>query len=182
MHNQVGKQQPKNMIQSYAEFESIEDGSINDKHMKKEIKKKIYTDPDYRKQLLLRVLPKFDKLDQFDKIQLDMEKGNPDGTGQIKKSAAAHLMRQINQSLGKNENSTQINEPKTVSTVTPKQSIAQEESLADSPDQGMDSSDIGEQLETNTVVENECDNDFHYMIDTPKTPNSLNLAPKLSQS
>ena len=48
--------------------------------MKKEIKKKIYTDPDYRKQLLLRVLPKFDKLDQFDKIQQDMEKGNPDGT------------------------------------------------------------------------------------------------------
>ena len=81
MHNQVGKQQPKNMIQSYAEFESIEDRSNDDKHMKKEIKKKIYTDPDYRKQLLLRVLPKFDKLDQFDKIQQDMEKGNPDGTG-----------------------------------------------------------------------------------------------------
>ena len=68
------------MIQSYQEFESIEDGSNNDKNMKKEIKKKIYTDPDYRKQLLLRVLPKFDKLDQFDKIQQDMEKGNPDGS------------------------------------------------------------------------------------------------------
>ena len=61
------------MMQSYQEFESIEDGSNNDKHMKKEIKKKIYTDPDYRKQLLLRVLPKFDKLDQ-------MERGNQDGT------------------------------------------------------------------------------------------------------
>ena len=32
------------------------------------------------------------------------------------------------------------------------------------------------------MVENECENDFHYMIDTPQTPNSLKLVPKLSQS
>ena len=46
----------------------MEDGAANDKHIKKEIKKKIQTDPDYRKQLLLRVLPKFEKLDQLGKI------------------------------------------------------------------------------------------------------------------
>ena len=61
----MDKNQGKNLVQSYQEFESMEDGVTNDKHIKKEIKKKIQTDPDYRKQLLLRVLPKFEKLDQF---------------------------------------------------------------------------------------------------------------------
>ena len=32
------------------------------------------------------------------------------------------------------------------------------------------------------MVENECDNDFQYMMDTPKTPNSIQLVPQLSQS
>lgn len=109
-------------MQSYEQFESMEDGGANEKHIKKEIKKKIQTDPDYRKQLLLRVLPKFDKLDQFDKIQKGIAQKNTEGS-EVSRSAA-HLIRQINQSLGKNDNVTQENQVKNMKTITPKQSMA----------------------------------------------------------
>ena len=48
----------------------------SEQSIQQEITDKIYSDPDYRKQLLLRVLPKFDKLDQFDQLHDDaIDKG-----------------------------------------------------------------------------------------------------------
>ena len=51
--------------------------------------------------------------------------------------------------------------------------MAQDASIEGTQSSGDNSYDAGEQLETNTVVENECENDFQYMMDTPKTPNSI---------
>ena len=35
------------------------------------VTEKIYSDSEYRKELLLRVLPKFEKFDQFDELHTD---------------------------------------------------------------------------------------------------------------
>ena len=35
------------------------------------VAEKIYSDSEYRKQLLLRVLPKFEKFEQFDELHTD---------------------------------------------------------------------------------------------------------------
>ena len=72
---------PHNTIMTFQEYEEHMDGHqapsdkviIVDKttgdeeaQVQEEVHRKIYTDADYRKQLLLRVLPKFEKLEQFD--------------------------------------------------------------------------------------------------------------------
>ena len=84
---------------------------------------KIYKDAEYRKQLLLRVLPKFEKLDQFDELHNDFVTSidEADGEEAITDSGAeaqmavskgaAQLLRQINLSLGRDSSSSIIPAP-----------------------------------------------------------------------
>ena len=56
------------------------------------VTEKLYNDSEYRKQLLLRVLPKFDKLEQFDKLHEEIEDKQEEGLISVSKGAA-NLMR-----------------------------------------------------------------------------------------
>ena len=51
----------------------IENKGGESTQMQNQIVSKINNDADYRKKLLLRVLPTFDKLDQFDQIQAEFK-------------------------------------------------------------------------------------------------------------
>ena len=125
-----GQFHPDNLMRSYEEYEDMievsaapaDDGTLvsytaleqsheaSDRSIQQEIAEKIYSDPAYRKQLLLRVLPKFNKLDQFDQPPDDTagkatqaaSKREP-GEPRLPSTGAAQLMRQINQSLGREE-------------------------------------------------------------------------------
>ena len=81
-----GQFRPDNLMNGYKAYEDMVDVSaqppnegtlvsygpldqsnhLSEQSIRQEVADKIYADPAYRKQLLLRVLPKFDKLDQFD--------------------------------------------------------------------------------------------------------------------
>ncbi len=63
----------EDVLQTYQAYEQNIDGHSKDRFGSEEQKvtQKIYSDADYRKKLLLRVLPDFQKLDQFDQLHND---------------------------------------------------------------------------------------------------------------
>ena len=108
---------------------------------------------------------------------------------QLPSKSAVQLIRQINHSLGREElqklTSLENTEDKSRGA-TPNTSRSKVGTPAADGSPGLRSFDadfpLGDQLETNTVVENECDNDFYHMLDTPNTPNSTRGAPLASPS
>ena len=121
------------------------------------VAEKIYSDSEYRKQLLLRVLPKFEKFEQFDELHTDfvtsVEKDEEQEqvmedkpVGMAVSTGAAQLLRQINFSLGRGDDTSSVIAPATIAQ--------QQQPIVDES--------LDERMEINTVVENECDNDFDY--------------------